>query len=192
MALKAKIPPASGSPWAFALCCGSTRVRNMWSWTGSGFCWFSEYIYIHIYIYYTYIYVYIYMDGPFFLLYPKNVVILFWGLYLGERSTRTILGIDTSSLMVKIVAVATSTIWNEPLKRVQYPNMLILYKMFLVPPVFNCNLAVLALIKAQLKVLSIQIILILSRQGWQIRFCLTLRLCLTYDILYCLVNGFSN
>ena len=61
MALKAKIPPASGSPWAFALCCGSTRVRNMWSWTGSGFCWFSEYIYIYIYIYILYIYIYIYV-----------------------------------------------------------------------------------------------------------------------------------
>ena len=58
---------------------------------------------------YIYIYIYIWMVH-FFLLYPKNVVILFLGLYLGERSTRTILGIDTSSLMVKIVAVATSTI----------------------------------------------------------------------------------
>lgn len=73
-----------------------------------------------------------------------------------------------------------------------YSTEICLYKMFLVPTVFSCNLAVLAPIKAQLKVLSIQIILILSRQGWQIRFCLTLWLCLTYDILYCLVNGFSN
>ena len=48
MALKAKIPPATGSPRAFALCCGSTRVWNMWSWTGSGFCWFSEILYIYV------------------------------------------------------------------------------------------------------------------------------------------------
>ena len=49
--------------------------------------------------------IYMYMDdygwSNLFLSLPKKCGYskLFWGLYLGERSTRTIFGIDTSSLM---------------------------------------------------------------------------------------------
>ena len=50
MALKAKIPPASGSPRAYALCCGSTRVLEHVILNRQWFLLvFRIYIYIYIY-----------------------------------------------------------------------------------------------------------------------------------------------
>ena len=102
----------------------------------------TSYTYTVTYIICIYIYICIWMimDGPIcFCLYPKNVVTVnYFGGYIWVKEALGLFLVlihrhwwpDVCFVpMVKIVAVATSTIWNEPepLKRLQYPHMLILY-----------------------------------------------------------------